>query len=532
MTSSGRGLMLALLTLAILGPSIPGRELLPPDEPRFASIADQMVRDGQWLLPRYDGALYLDKPPLLLWLQAAATAGAGLGREIAARWASLAASVALTLLVYQAGRRWFDEATGFLAALILPTSLLMLERGAWGSTDALLALWIFATLAAAEQAERRPRLAPLIAGLALGLGVLTKGPVALLLVLLAVAAGLPRRNQGPSWRTLTDPLFFLGLGAVVAPWVVAVGQRAGWEVFARAAWHHSGDRFLESWDNLEPWWYHLENIFTGFFPWSLAALGMLWPGFARRHLADGRSRWLALWLLLAVVVFSLPAGKRGVYLLPLYPALALLAARALPALDRWAPGRRLGAGLLVGLGLLALGVGLWILLPAAGSPLPPAVASLPAVHAAAAGVMLTLALCLGLGGAATLFGRAPLWAGPLAFGLATGALWPLLLTPAVNQAQGARRLGREITRVLPAGAEVGITPNKRDLVRLYALPGAPLLDDPAAVARYLAANPRAMALGTAEELGPPRAWPPGTRIAWSTRLGRDDLLLVGRPPGD
>ncbi|MDQ7007504.1 MAG: glycosyltransferase family 39 protein [Acidobacteriota bacterium] len=529
MKSTGRGLVPVLVALAILGPSVPGRELLPPDEPRFAWIAQQMMQSGDWLLPRYDGALYLDKPPLLLWLQALAAAGGGLGREVAARWASLAATAGLVLLVYHAGRRWYDETTGFLAALILPSSLLVLERGAWGSTDALLACWVFVALWAADGIARRPRAAPFTAGLATGLGVLTKGPVALLLVALAVAAGLPRRSEGPSWRVFVHPLFILGLGMTVAPWVVAVGLRAGWEVFAQAAWHHSGDRFLHSWDNIEPWWYHLENLFTGFFPWSLATIGALWPAFARRRLADRRSLWLALWLALALIVFSLPAGKRGVYLLPLYPALALLAARALPALAAWAPGRRLGGGLLLGVGLLALGVGAWILLPAAGSPLPPAIASLPAVHAAAAGLMLTLAACLGLGGALALPGRAPLWAGPLAFAIATGALWPPLLGPAVNQAQGARRLGREVRATLPAGARVGITPNKRDLVRLYALPGARLLADPDAVARHLASDPRALALGPAEELGPPRSWPPGTRILWTTRLGRDHLLLVGRP---
>ena len=532
-TSGGwsRSLAAFLITIAILGPGILGRELVPPDEPRFAHIAQTMHESGDWVVPVYDGRVYLDKPPLLMWLEALLLIPLGRWPETAARLPSLLATAALAAMIHRAGKRWFDEATGFLGALVFASSLLVLERGAWCSTDALLAGAVFGSLLALDGSPSRGR--SILGGLSLGLGLLAKGPVALLIVGLALVASRLPCAEGPPPRSLLRPWFLAGAAVAVVPWIWAAASRIGISPLVTALWHHNGERFLRSWDNPEPWWYQAAWLLLGLFPWSILILPLLLPSRLRAWPGGGRARWLALWALAATVFFSLPGGKRGVYLLPVYPALALLVARGLPALRDWPAGRRVSAALLVGVGLLAAALGLSILLaPEGAGVLPPALAGVAPVRRGAGALMLALGISLLGGGALSLGGRRALTTGPVAFALVTGALWPVLLTPAVNAGQGARAFGAGLAGALPREATIAVTSNKRDLVFIYGKLEGPVLDSPAAVRNFLSAGGPRVAVGTAAEMGPSSRWPPGTRIVYSGRLGRDRLLAIAANPAE
>lgn len=520
-----RSLAVFLIAIAILGPSILGRELVPPDEPRFARIAQTMHTSGDWVLPVYDGRVYLDKPPLLIWLQSLLLGALGRWPEAAARLPSLLATALLAAMIHRAGRRWFDEKTGFLGALVFTSSLLVLERGAWCSTDALLACAVFGTVLALDGEPSRGR--SIAGGLGLGLGLLAKGPVALLFVLLALVAGRLPGAQGPLPRRLLSPWVLAGATVVVTPWLWAAASRTGISLLIEALWHHSGERLVRSWDNIEPWWYQPAWLLLGLFPWSIVVLPLLLPSRLKRWLGGESARWLALWALAATAFFSLPGGKRGVYLLPVYPALALLVARGIPLLEEWAPGRRVAAAALAGVGLLAALLGLSILLSPGGLvPLPPTLAGEPMVRRGAGALMLGLGISLFGAGALSLGGRRALAGGPLAFALLTGTLWPVLLTPAVNAGQGARAFSGGLARHLPPGAAVAVASNKRDLLFLYGCVEGPVLHSPTEVRTFLLAGGPRVVVGTAAEIGSFADWPPGTRVLYSGRLGRDRLLAI------
>ncbi len=532
----GRTLALVLLALVVYGGSLWGRELLPPDEPRFALIGLEMARSGDGVVTRnLEGEIYLDKPPLLFW-------GLAMGfrlfgeSEIPARIPSLLATLALVALIHRMGRRLFDETTGTAAALIYLSSVLALSRGAWCATDALLACGVFGALASLWRAKADDsRLAAVLAAAWLAMALLAKGPVALLFLLFAILADKITQARMFSARMLLRPLPIVTFGLIVLPPTLLLLSRVPPDTVFAALWHHSVERAISSWDNLEPWWYHPLALFQGFFPWSVLFLPAFMPRVLRVLVEDRRLRALGLFLLVVLVFFSLPAGKRGVYLLPAYPLLALLAARAWPEIAAWPAGRRISGGLAIGLALLFAAAGAAVLWPGEAALLiPPPISNLPAVRAGAgvllfsfAGSMLVLPALL------RSRPRAALIAAPVIFAALSGLAWPFWLTPALNQAQGARIAAREARAAAPPSATVAFTRGKRELLAWYTGWRGPILDTPKEVTSFLEGAGTRVIIGKRSELGNPRDWPRGSRIVWRGRLGRAELALLAYegPPG-
>ncbi len=523
-----RTLLLVALAAAALAPSIVDRELLPPDEPRFALVAREMFASGDWVVPTRGGRLYLDKPPLLFWAAALAFRLAGGPSEAAARVPSLLATLLLVLVLHRQGRRWFGEPTATLGTLVFSSFLLVQQRGAWVATDALLASAVFLALAALDRARDGGTFAAVVAGVAAALGVLAKGPVALLHLVLAAVAGL-LAGERFSLRPLVRPAGLLPFLAVALPWPALLVARLGWDVPRHALWHQNVERFARSWDNLEPWWYHGKALFLGTLPWSLLLVGALAPAVLGPLLRERRARWLAGWVLLEFAFFSLPQGKRGVYLLPVYPALALLAARAIP-LVRTRPGPRLAGAAAAGIAALAALAGA-VSIALGGPGLPAALAGEPAVRRGAAALLALVAATLGAAAALLARGdrRYP-WA-IAALLVGAGILWPWALAPAIDAGQGARAFAAAARAAVPPGAEVAVTRTKWEVVAWYTGWSMERLASPEEVRSWLASPGCRVVLGPPGELGARERWPRGTRVLLEGRLGRRRYLVVGRGCG-
>src|SRR5580765_5210547 len=164
-------------------------DLCPPDEPRFALVAKEMWTRGDYSVLSLNNHLYTDKPPLFFW------AINGFGRilggidEWAARLPSAVATVLAMLLIERLGSRLYDRKTGLLAAMVFATSLQILERGRWASIDMTLNLFVLSAvallwLARAAREGDQTRIA--VAWAMMGLATLAKGPVGLILPILAV----------------------------------------------------------------------------------------------------------------------------------------------------------------------------------------------------------------------------------------------------------------------------------------------------------------------------------------------------------
>lgn len=363
-SSAGIGrawLLLGLLLLALVWfGSLDYRKLIKPDEGRYAEIAREMAVSGDWVTPRLNGIKYFEKPPLQYWMTAAAFRGFGEHEWTARLWTAVTGFLGVLLAGY-AGRRLFGATAGWLAAATLASSLLYLAMGHLNTLDMGLAFFLelavvgFLLAQAPADAKTGGRWM-LAAWAGLALAVLSKGIVALVLTGgTLVLYSLLTRDVSP-WRRLQPLWGSLLFLAVAAPWFVAVSLAN--PEFPRFFFiHEHFERFLTTAHRrVEPAWYFVPIFLLGALPWTGPALQALagMRSFRRRAPEAGFRplTFLTLWCLVVFAFFSISGSKLPSYILPLFPALALLLGRYLPTMGETALRRHLMA--VAALALVAL----------------------------------------------------------------------------------------------------------------------------------------------------------------------------------
>jgi len=354
----GQRLTLVVLALLVFLPGIAARDLWNPDEPRYAEVAREMRLEGQWMVPHLNGRVYSEKPPLQFWSIAAASYLTGGVGPVAARLPALAAVVATALFLAGIAVRLFDRRVAWWAALVFLSATKVLWQGRIGQIDMLLTALVAAAMYFFVRGlvEERPgfyRLFFLFAGLA----TLAKGPVGLLPPLLAIAVWALASGER---RVLAEMRIPSGLAiwlGVVLLWLVPAGWVGGWGYLETIVFKQNLTRYVDPWHHFRPWYYYLTAIPGDFFPWSFLLPSAVWIGLRRIFGEARRGFLLALaWSTVTLVFFSLSPAKRDVYILPMYPALALLVAAALAEIESTWP--RLRRWLTVPVGLAALAAAL------------------------------------------------------------------------------------------------------------------------------------------------------------------------------
>ncbi len=362
-----------ILALLVLGAGLGLRDPWPSDEPRFALVAKHMVESGEWLFPHRGQELYSDKPPLFMWLQAAAYELVGSWR-VAFLLPSLLAALGTLWCVMDLGRRLWTRRVGLYAAFALLFALQFAYQSRKAQIDPLVTFWItlgnyaFLRFFLETRADPRPRWRWWMLGwCAAGLGTITKGVgvVALLMVLPGMFAAWRGWSHARAplrdWRTWLGPLAFL---AAVAVWLVPMVVAAtGHPDPAYRAYmddilfRQTAKRYARSWDHPQPPWYHLEVMLTMWLP-AMLALPWAIPAW-RRRLRRGDARYLLplAWWALVVLFFSIPSGKRDVYILPALPMACLALGPLLPGIVRRAGAQRLALGFSTLIAALALVAG-------------------------------------------------------------------------------------------------------------------------------------------------------------------------------
>ncbi len=348
--------LIACLGVAIYLVGNHATSLWDRDEPRFAEAAREMVATGDYVVPHFHGVVRYDKPPLIYWLMAAAYRATG-PTPFGARLPSALAGGLAVLLTGLIGCRLLGQTAALWGALILCLTLQLGIEAKVATVDATL----LATICAGQLAVVRswqgaggwPNL--LLGWGAVALGIMTKGPIAPLVVGgtalgLKLAGGQPW--PWPGRRLLAGLLLLL---AICLPWVVAVQLRTHGDFLRVAIGHHVIDRAAHPLEGHRgPIWYYLATLPASFFPWALLGFGAIFD--LLRRLRDRGSRPLFLWLLLPFALFTAAATKLPHYTLPAYPALALALGRivAEPRRPRWWGWASAASGLLA----LGIGVGL------------------------------------------------------------------------------------------------------------------------------------------------------------------------------
>lgn len=363
--------LLMLIALVILGVGIGLRDPWPSDEPRFTLAARQMVEGGDWLFPHRGSELYADKPPVLMWMEAASF-------ELVRDWRiafllpSLLAALGTLALIYDLGRRLWSRPVGLYAAAALllafqfvyqskraqidPLVMLLITAGNWGLLRHLLlgpnwrAFWFGCFCA--------------------GLGVITKGVGFLPLLLLLPYAfalrggwqGVTRMGEGQAVRWLLGLLATLAAIALwLLPMLLVAHARAGNPAYPAYVhdilFHQTADRYAKSWGHYHSPLYYLPIVLFSWLPLSLTYPGTLPRWWRALKAKDARFLLPLGWIGLVLVFFSIPAGKRDVYILPVLPMAALVSAPFAQELlhTRWLRALGLSFVAVMGGALLALG---------------------------------------------------------------------------------------------------------------------------------------------------------------------------------
>jgi 4-amino-4-deoxy-L-arabinose transferase-like glycosyltransferase len=337
-------LSLAVLVAAISW-GLGGYALLDPDEGRNGEVAREMMAGGDYVLPRLDGLPYLDKPVLFFAADALSQRLLGAG-EAAARLPALLFALATAAVTAWFAGRLFGRRARWIAGVAALAAPLPIAFARTVIFDSALAFFMVVALCAfylaVEARAARPGAAPgampagsylgwtALAWAAIGLGVLTKGPVALAVPLLAATPFAAfRRASRAVWHPLGPALLALCVG----PWVWAVSRRVP-EFLHYVLFTETWRRVTTPEMNREgPIWFFLPCLLAGALPWSVLALAgwrrSLHPrgGGHRPARIDPPRLYLALWIALPLVLFSLSHSKRPQYILPLLPAVAIMAAK-------------------------------------------------------------------------------------------------------------------------------------------------------------------------------------------------------------
>ncbi len=367
--------MLLALSLVCFLPGFASLQPMDRDEPRFAQASKQMVESGDYVDIRFQDEPRYKKPIGIHWLQAATVriaeaAGVPEARATIAvyRLPSLLGALAAVLLTYWAALAFAGRREAFVAAALMASSLILMVEARLAKTDAVLLACSVAAMGAlarvwlARGLARQPVAVLAIFWAAVAAGILIKGPMIVMFTGLA-ALVLSIRERSGRWLSGFRPgLGLLFVLLAVTPWFAAIAWKSGGEFYRLAV----GDDMLGKvatgqQNHFAPPGFYLVAFFATFWPGAIlaaAAVPLAW-----RHRREDWALFLIAWTVPAWLVFEAVPTKLPHYVMPLYPAFAILAALGIARgfVGPWRPGARLGFGAMP---LVAIGLALAITLAA------------------------------------------------------------------------------------------------------------------------------------------------------------------------
>jgi 4-amino-4-deoxy-L-arabinose transferase-like glycosyltransferase len=466
-TSSSRSaardrILLVVLAAIVISAGIGLRDPWPADEPRFALVAREMVESGDWLFPHRAGELYADKPPVFFWAIALAYVATGSIR-IAFLLPTLFAGILTLLLVHDLALRLWGRRVAMTAGLALLVTVQFTLQARSAQIDGFLVLL---TTLGIYGLIRHFVLGPAwrwwyIAFFAMGLGVITKG-VGFLPALMLIPLGWGRAK---GWRRLPRfpfPAKHIVLGIVVMlavilawliPMVAAVATSADPQLVAyrdNILLKQTGTRYAKAWHHRQWFGYFVFQVLPwAWLPLSLAlpwAIPAWWRRLKRR---DGLLLALLGWIVLVLVFFSASPGKRGVYVLPLVPAMLLAFAPMIEPLMRRRGVQRTAFGFLIAFGvfLVAICAAVWLV---------PGKIPVTVEDVVTATLVPPIAL---LGALALLFAFAGSRRAVITLPLFLGVAWIVAgwwLLPMLNSGRSAAPLMDRVATAIGPGSEIGV----------------------------------------------------------------------------
>jgi 4-amino-4-deoxy-L-arabinose transferase-like glycosyltransferase len=547
--------MLIGLSIFLLFLGLVPRELWGVDEPLVGTIVREMVADGHWLVPYLNGAVYTEKPPLYFWLSALPALLTGTLIPLWLRLPSTLSAIGCLWLTYRMGARLFTARAGLFAAGVLATSLLFALTSQITRMDMPLTLIILAVLYCyirsmeAEGEEQSPMstdaghawrwalaLYPLV-----GLSFLTKGPIGPVLPGFIIGSVLLWQWNWRGVMRLRPITGTLLACAVVLPWLVPAVLQAGIGYANVIILQQSVGRAISSFSHGRPFYYYLYTFPVTFLPWLFfLPIAFLWL-WRRREALQWRLPFLLSWTVGLFLFLSVMSGKLVIYLLPLFPGLALVVGAWWDAMlspsdapaalvdvpagdaDRHAGVRETDDRWMARLALASVALyPIAAIAASAGRVLPPEIPPWMALAAAGASTLAAVAVFLGM--------RRPL---PIRCFAALVVAAALALSCArvaitrLDDAQAPTRLGTFLRAYKDEVHAMAIYKVRPGLLNFYAEHRFDDLAEPADVRRYLHRSEPALCV--IDDRAFPKVWttlPPELRVLKEEDVGRLHFLVI------
>ncbi len=457
------------LFLADLG----GRDLWDIDEGMNAAIARTMLSTGEWITPTFNGQAFLDKPPLFNWMTAASFSVFGLS-EFAARLPSALCGLGTVLLTFLIGRKVYSATSAALASIILATSLYFLALARVVQYD--VPFTFFTTLVmyfyvAASSADRI-RLPSIGICAAAAFAVLIKGPLGVVIPGLAIAGHLLLTRGLSMIPRLLNPVAILVFVLIAAPWYVLM-ERANpgylhYFILQQHVANLLGSASTAVARHPEPFYFYLAAMVLALLPWSLTLPQSIYGALKNRESeGNNMSLFFVIWVLGTLLLLSVAASKLSNYVLPILPAAALILGRYWARLLSMYASRR-KPDLVVVLGIAAVVLGTLAIYAILAEPWIDWETQL--------GIRWSDAECF-IVAFSSLFSVALIFAS-LGMQRATfvtlASVSPfamfyflMVLAPATDAFKGAKEIGLELDRLLPASEEIRYIGRMPDSAMFY-----------------------------------------------------------------
>jgi len=302
------------------------RDFWAPVEPRYAEIARVMFLKNQWLVPTINGNLYTDKPILYFWLVLIGAKFFGAVNEWTVRLPAALGGVGFVGATYLIGRDLVSSRVGFISAVILATAMRVLWEARWAHVDTVFCgLFCFALYFGARRFFGKGRPSEiLLVYLFVALATLTKGLIGVVLPGLILGGFIVVRRD---WSLIArlklhwGALIFL---LVAGPWFYVVNQVTHGIWLADFIYIHHIQRYTAGAGHRQPFYYYLTTLPLDFLPWTIFMVPALFAYRPLRvKLADSVVQFFSVWFSAVFLFFSVSNTKRDLYLLPLFPSMAI-----------------------------------------------------------------------------------------------------------------------------------------------------------------------------------------------------------------
>ncbi len=309
------------------------RDLWEPDEPRFVLVAKEMVQSGNYVMPHRNKKPYPDKPPFYFWtivMSSKLTGGFKTPAGILPN--ALAGALSILLVFLIALKLGYSEDIALASSMIFASCVKVWWQSSHAQIDMLLSFLVYLSVyLALLYLQDKNKQALILSFFVMGLATLTKGPVGLIIPLGSIIVYLLWTKK---WKK-TEIFYFSSILAYLFPvllWLVLLVIQAfsggNTAYLENILFKQTVVRFAKSWHHFQPVYYYAKVLLYDFFPWSVFLYYFLWQVWKNRKkvkLTDNQ-KFLFSWFLFTVVFFSIPNGKRGLYILPMYPAISIIVA--------------------------------------------------------------------------------------------------------------------------------------------------------------------------------------------------------------